>query len=213
MTSAVPVRSIVGFLTLALIDVACGSSLTPAFDAAADVPPNACANAGCAAPPMCNVGCQATCGCCSCSPGQRSGDLLCTAEGCYVSAPLDGGIDPSWVPPAACLLPFEVGPCNAAVSVYAYVDGACAPQIYGGCQGNDNRFVTLEECLAACEGRPVPNGCPAGRVAQQICFACGPAGGCSKSATVCARTCDPTVAQACPWASCIQGVCQAGLCI
>jgi hypothetical protein len=217
MARAVRVRSILGFLTLSLTGVACGSSLTPATDAAADVPPNVCANAGCAAPPMCSVGCQATCGCCSCSPGQRSGDLLCTDQGCYVAAPPDGGIDASWVAPAVCLLPFEVGPCDAAIPVFAYVDGACAPRVYGGCQGNGNRFFTLEECLAACEGRPVPNPCPDGRVAHEICLSCGPAGGCGLRETVCALPCDVdagAAAAGCAASSlvCAAGFCQVGFC-
>lgn len=204
--------AIVAVAALALVGAACGGSLTPSPDAA----PN-CANVGCAAPPLCSTGCQATCGCCSCAPGQRSGDLVCTSQGCYEPAADDGGIDHGgWSPAAACGLPFEAGPCDAAIPVYASVGGACVPRVYGGCQGNDNRFTTLEECLVACEGRPVPNGCPAGRIAQEICLACGLAGGCGHSAMVCALSCDADAGSAgCagPLANCYAGVCQAAFCI
>ena len=63
------------------------------------------------APPLCSAGCQATCGCCSCTPGERNGDLVCTSAGCYaprsslmpepMPAPMRGAI--------VCSLPFEVG--------------------------------------------------------------------------------------------------------
>ena len=182
-----------------------------------------CANVGCAAPPLCSVGCQATCGCCSCASGERVGDLLCVG-GCYQPAPVsDGGApgsdagtspDGGWTQAPACLLPFEVGVCNAAFSVFAFVGGACVPQIYGGCAGNANRFSTLEECMATCEGRPGTSACPAGREAREICLACGLAGGCMKSITACALTCQTNGA---PCASgeltCYDGVCQAAFCI
>jgi hypothetical protein len=188
--------------------------------------PAMCANVGCAAPPLCSQGCQAPCGCCSCAPGERAGDLLCVG-GCYVPAPSeDAGMDASgasdargdvhidgWRAPAACLLPFEVGPCDAAIRVYAFVGGACVERLYGGCQGNDNRFSSLEECMATCEGRPAAFPCPTGRVAHEICVACGPAGGCGKTIEVCALSC--TGGASCPTTlpMCIGGVCQLGGCI
>jgi hypothetical protein len=121
----------------------------------------------------------------------------------------------SWRPAAACALPFEVGPCDALFPVYAFVDGACVPRTYGGCEGNENRFGTLEECLVACEGRPIPNGCPAGRIAQEICLACGSVGGCSEVTTVCALPCDadagtPTCPSSLP--ICYAGICQITFC-
>jgi len=204
--------AVVALAALSLLGAACGSSLTPPPDAAPS-----CANVGCAAPPLCSTGCQATCGCCPCAPGQRNGDLVCTGAGCYEPVSTDGGSDhSSWSPAAACGLPFEVGPCDAAIPVYAYVGGACVARVYGGCQGNDNRFTTLEECLVACEGRPIPNGCPAGRVAHEICLACGPAGGCGHSATVCALPCDADAGVATctgPLPDCYAGACQLGHCI
>lgn len=176
-----------------------------------------CANVGCAAPPQCSAGCQATCGCCACAPGERNGDLVCTSGGCYAPAPAtDGGATPD-AGAAVCMLPFDVGPCDALFPVYAFVDGACVQRTYGGCQGNGNRFNTLEECLATCEGRPVPNGCPAGRIAKEICLGCGLAGGCAQTKTVCALPCDADAgATACASSSlpiCYAGVCQYAFCI
>ena len=133
-------------------------------------------------------------------------------------APTDAvATDASWFPPFVCTLPFEVGPCDAAIPVWAFVDGACVSRVYGGCQGNDNRFGSLEECLAGCAGRPFPNGCPAGRIAQGIC-SCGAAGGCSNRGTVCALPCDAdggVTPSSCPpsLAFCYEGVCQMGGCI
>ncbi len=210
-------RSVLGFLTLALIGVACGSStLAPAADAAADLPPNTCANVGCAAPPLCSVGCTATCGCCSCSAGQRNGDLVCTDQGCFASLTVtDGGSDGGAADAGnVCSLPFDPGPCEALFPVYAFVDGACVMRTYGGCQGNGNRFNTLGECLATCVGQT--GECPPNRVAREICLGCGLAGGCSQTATVCALVCsaDGGAGQCetlLPF--CIQGVCQVGGCI
>jgi hypothetical protein len=133
------------------------------------------------------------------------GDLVCTDQGCYESLA------------AACTLPFDPGPCRAAIPVYAFIGGACVPATYGGCEGNENRFGTLEDCLAVCEGRPVPNACPSGRVAQSICLACGPAGGCSQYAMVCALPCmvnDGGAGATCPseLPVCYQGVCQNAYC-
>lgn len=102
------------------------------------------------------------------------------------AAVADGG---PFTPPPRCALPFVGGPCNAAFRVWASVNGACTEQIYGGCQGNENRFDTLEECLATCEGRPAARACPAGRSAARICLQCGLAGGCGKTLEVCALTC------------------------
>jgi hypothetical protein len=94
-----------------------------------------------------------------------------------------------WQPPNECELPFEVGPCKAAMGVFAFVDGACQLETYGGCEGNANRFPTLERCMAVCEGRPIPNPCPEGRERHIACIECLPADGCGEWATVCAEPC------------------------
>jgi len=163
-----------------------------------------CAAVGCGAPPLCSAGCQSACGCCLCTPGSRSGGLLCTNAGCYVpdegkDAASDGpsASDGGWTQGAACQLAWDPGPCRGAVPVFAFVGGACVAETYGGCQGNDNRFSTLEECLAVCEGQPGAQPCPAGRIEKTLCFECGPAGGCATLIDACALPCDPAGA-ACP---------------
>jgi hypothetical protein len=180
---------------------------------------------GCAPTPLCSEGCQSVCACCPCFEGERSGDLFCKG-GCYLPvASSDGGSPDAtdargadvhvdgWRPPAACMLPFEVGPCDALFPVFAYVNGACVPRTYGGCEGNGNRFSTLEECMSTCEGRPAAFPCPTGRVARSICVACGAGGGCAKTIVACALSCSSqaTCPQSLP--VCSESVCQWAGCI
>ncbi|XP_031572468.1 BPTI/Kunitz domain-containing protein-like [Actinia tenebrosa] len=51
-----------------------------------------------------------------------------------------------------CLLPKVVGPCEALIPRYYYNSETkqCEKFFYGGCQGNANNFVTLEECEKTC---------------------------------------------------------------
>lgn len=117
------------------------------------------------------------------------------------------------VPAARCLQPFVQGTCEAYFPVFAFIDGACQSAVYGGCDGNDNRFTTIEECLNACEGRPSVASCPSGRVEQEICIECGPAGGCKTQATLCAEPCDGPDSPCPSPLTCDAGVCQLGRCI
>nr|XP_025044615.1 carboxypeptidase inhibitor SmCI-like isoform X2 [Pelodiscus sinensis] len=59
-----------------------------------------------------------------------------------------------------CKLPKEPGPCLAYMPRYFYdrVTKSCQMFIYGGCQGNGNRFATKEECLRTC-GRSAGDVC------------------------------------------------------
>ncbi|KAI2656123.1 Actinia tenebrosa protease inhibitor [Labeo rohita] len=53
-----------------------------------------------------------------------------------------------------CAAPSESGPCRAAFPVF-YFDPStqsCKRFIYGGCQGNLNRYGSEEECMATCSG-------------------------------------------------------------
>lgn len=116
---------------------------------------------------------------------------------------------PEWSPPDRCLQPFDGGLCDALFPVYAFAGGHCVAQTYGGCDGNDNRFTTIEECISVCEGAPSVNECPDGRIRQTICVACGPAGGCAQMLDACAKPCE--VKDDCtgrPTLACGEGVCQ-----
>jgi hypothetical protein len=54
----------------------------------------------------------------------------------------------------ACSLAPDAGPCQALIRAF-YHDAEtdrCLPFIYGGCEGNANRYTTIGECLARCGG-------------------------------------------------------------
>ena len=144
---------------------------------------------------------------CACST-----DAECTSAGascdrtqgrCYV--PL--------APEPRCQLPFDVGPCDAVVAVFAFVGGECTSATYGGCGGNDNRFTTIEECLSRCQGMPGQRACPEGRAERVICLGCGAGGGCIQYAAVCAKSCASRTD--CPSSGffCSSGYCEADFCI
>ena len=66
-------------------------------------------------------------------------DLPCCALPCRPATPL-------------CELPAAPGPCEAYMPSW-YFDkntNRCTQFIYGGCQGNDNRFATQKACQEAC---------------------------------------------------------------
>jgi hypothetical protein len=50
-----------------------------------------------------------------------------------------------------CTQPAEIGNCRGAFPSFYYDAAAdeCKAFIYGGCDGNENRFDTLEDCQAA----------------------------------------------------------------
>jgi hypothetical protein len=106
-------------------------------------------------------------------------------------------------------MPYDPGTCDANFSVFAYVNGACRAVRYGGCEGNDNRFATLEECLLRCESTPTTEPCPAGRVAANICLSCAANGSCQPSGFFCAETCSGDGDCTTVGHSCVAGVCQA----
>lgn len=51
-----------------------------------------------------------------------------------------------------CQEPKEVGPCKGGFArwYFNFSKKRCIPFIYGGCQGNDNNFEGLKECIFAC---------------------------------------------------------------
>uniref|UniRef100_A0AAY5K920 BPTI/Kunitz inhibitor domain-containing protein n=1 Tax=Esox lucius TaxID=8010 RepID=A0AAY5K920_ESOLU len=61
------------------------------------------------------------------------------------STPLDLNLD-------LCLLPMSEGACSEYVLLWYYhpPSRACRPFVYGGCEGNRNRFNTRQECQRRC---------------------------------------------------------------
>lgn len=60
-----------------------------------------------------------------------------------------------------CQLPQVHGPCKAAHRRWYYDSSSrdCREFLYGGCRGNENRFMTRAECLIRCgsDGKIVDN--------------------------------------------------------
>lgn len=56
--------------------------------------------------------------------------------------------------PEFCLLPSVTGFCKAYYEqwYYDYEAGECRIFVWGGCGGNENRFLTQTDCEAACMG-------------------------------------------------------------
>ncbi|RXG71558.1 BPTI/Kunitz domain-containing protein [Armadillidium vulgare] len=62
-----------------------------------------------------------------------------------------GGPDPGEA--SICNLPVDKGPCEAIIPRYAFMTETekCEKFEYGGCEGNANNFLTLEDCNRVCE--------------------------------------------------------------
>nr|XP_060644181.1 BPTI/Kunitz domain-containing protein-like [Anolis sagrei ordinatus] len=56
-----------------------------------------------------------------------------------------------------CTLPKITGPCRAAFSRFYFnlKSKKCEEFLYGGCRGNENNFLTQQECFEKCEGVPL----------------------------------------------------------
>uniref|UniRef100_A0A0C9SDN8 Putative serine proteinase inhibitor n=1 Tax=Amblyomma americanum TaxID=6943 RepID=A0A0C9SDN8_AMBAM len=56
---------------------------------------------------------------------------------------------------AICRLPPDEGICRASIPRFYFnpAEGKCSFFIYGGCEGNENNFETIEECEKTC-GEP-----------------------------------------------------------
>ncbi|XP_077908199.1 kunitz-type protease inhibitor 3 [Ictidomys tridecemlineatus] len=55
--------------------------------------------------------------------------------------------------PSICNLPLEKGSCRAGLFRWYYKmeENQCVPFLYGGCEGNDNRFREKILCEEACK--------------------------------------------------------------
>ncbi|XP_072548158.1 kunitz-type protease inhibitor 2 [Salminus brasiliensis] len=51
---------------------------------------------------------------------------------------------------AKCQAEPQVGPCRASMPRFYYRDGTCQQFTYGGCHGNQNNYVSEEECMKNC---------------------------------------------------------------
>lgn len=81
-----------------------------------------------------------------------------------------------------CSLPFVQGVCDAHMPVFWFnaATGTCESRVYGGCGGNENRFDSEEQCLAACapntacddDARQCPDGTWVGRTPPECKFIC-----------------------------------------
>lgn len=60
---------------------------------------------------------------------------------------------------SVCLLPKIVGNCDQRLHLwyYDFKDGKCKPMVYSGCNGNLNRFESLEACEYTCQGLNEPS--------------------------------------------------------
>ncbi|RCN35965.1 Kunitz/Bovine pancreatic trypsin inhibitor domain protein [Ancylostoma caninum] len=70
--------------------------------------------------------------------------VLALASGVYAA------VDP-------CDLPLESGPCRGSIPRYGFdkTRGKCVQFNYGGCKGNKNNFLTLENCKKECNGEGI----------------------------------------------------------
>lgn len=91
-----------------------------------------------------------------------------------------------------CDSPYQNGLCDGNFIVWWHnpETGACEERGYGGCDGNANRYDSLEACEAVCVTHHDPNGeCPTNRMAVQECLMCGLGGGCVEEGEFCAKFC------------------------
>ncbi|XP_013147767.1 PREDICTED: papilin isoform X2 [Papilio polytes] len=73
--------------------------------------------------------------------------------------PLSNRFEPEISSSEICRLPMRAGPCDQSLMRWFYDPStdSCSQFTYGGCEGNANRFESLEECESRCKNtRPEP---------------------------------------------------------
>ena len=71
----------------------------------------------------------------------------------YVSsADFEVNKSPSKDPAVICKLPPETGPCRASMPMWYFdpVSRTCKEFTYGGCNGNENKFSSTQDCVDFC---------------------------------------------------------------
>lgn len=53
-----------------------------------------------------------------------------------------------------CMAPLKVGPCRAAFPRWQYdaTQGLCTEFHFGGCNANENNYLSENDCMSACQG-------------------------------------------------------------
>ncbi|MET0793877.1 MAG: BPTI/Kunitz domain-containing protein [Polyangiaceae bacterium] len=112
------------------------------------------------------------------SAGQSSGSAGQSSGGAGQSS---GGAGPT--PGDACSAAQVAGQCDGYQPSFWHnpKTGLCEPFIYGGCDGNANRYATRDACLTACGGGGSNWG------------ACRVDSDCAFTSTSCCAACDPIV--------------------
>jgi hypothetical protein len=148
---------------------------------------------------------------CGCSTDAECPENAVCDRTTHLCAAVQASDATQWTAARKCSLPFSAeADCERSATRFVFEDGACVQK--QGC--GDGGFFLLEECMAACEGRPSVQACPAGRTARQICTSCGSPGGCGATALVCAVPCtdNDDCASAESGLSCFEGACQVARC-
>jgi hypothetical protein len=145
------------------------------------------------------------------TPMARASDAsvnTATADAAAQDSSLDAAA--AFVPADVCLQDHEF-PIECANSTgfnaYSYENGECARHDHCIEPNLHQIFSTREECLALCEGRPVPRACPAGTERRSICFGCLLDRGCTRR-DACATPCIDDSPCTMLDLSCVGGFCQ-----
>lgn len=118
----------------------------------------------------------------SCSTIRGSFTAACCNDTDYCNEKLDvpdPKVPPTPPPVHKCEQPMNVGPCTYYEKRYYYniTKDACYPFQFGGCEDNDNHFLTEEDCLNECKGHDPGSRDPtmiemATLIASPVCVIC-----------------------------------------